>query len=61
MRRHIEDGAIAPAGEAALRVDGAGVAVLVATFLKGVGMGVSDGAQAAHPGLAELANAVEEV
>ena len=33
----------------------------VATFLKGVGMGVSDGAQAAHAGLAELADAVEEV
>jgi len=33
----------------------------LATFLKGVGMGVSDGAQAAHAGLAELADAVEEV
>ena len=33
----------------------------VVTFLKGVGMGVSDGAQAAHAGLVELADAAEEV
>ena len=33
----------------------------MATFLKGVGMGVSDGAQAARAGLAELADVSEEV
>ncbi|CAD6206059.1 unnamed protein product [Miscanthus lutarioriparius] len=33
----------------------------VATFLKAAGVGVSDGAEAAHAGLAELADAAEEV